>query len=58
MGTVIGWGELTIHNGVAASFFPAQVSSIQFARDVKLSIFAEEAERFSLAVMMIKTLII
>ena len=33
-----------VHNGVAASFFPAQVSSIQFARDVEFSIFAE-AER-------------
>ena len=29
---------------MAASFFPAQVSSIQFARDVEFSIFAE-AER-------------
>ena len=34
----------TVHNGVAASFFPEQVRSIQFARDVEFSIFAE-AER-------------
>ena len=32
------------HNAVAASFFPALVSSIQFARDVEISIFSE-AER-------------
>ena len=32
------------HNVVAASFFPAQVSSVHLARDVKFSIFAE-AER-------------
>ena len=32
------------HNVVAASFFPALVSSIQFARDVEFSTFAE-AER-------------
>ena len=32
------------HNVVAASFFPAQVSSIQLARDIEFSIFAE-AER-------------
>ena len=31
----------TIHNVVAASFFPAQVSSIQLARDIEFSIFAE-----------------
>ena len=37
-------GRVTGHNGVAASFFPAHLSSIQFARDVKFSIFAE-AER-------------
>ena len=30
------------HNGVAASFFPAQVSSAHLARDVEFSIFAEE----------------
>ena len=29
------------HNVVAASFFPAQVSSIQLARDIEFSIFAE-----------------
>ena len=33
-----------LHNAVAASFFPALVSSIQFARDVEFSIFSE-AER-------------
>ena len=33
-----------IHNGVAASFFPAQVSSAHLARVVEFSIFAE-AER-------------
>ena len=32
------------HNGVAASFFPAQVRSAHLARDVEFSIFAE-AER-------------
>ena len=32
------------HNAVAASFFPALVSLIQFARDVEFSIFSE-AER-------------
>ena len=37
--------SLTLHNGVAASFFPAQVSSIQLARDIEFSIFAEAERR-------------
>ena len=43
--TALSWpAYIMCHNAVAASFFPALVSSIQFARDVEFSIFSE-AER-------------
>ena len=32
---------ILMHNVVAASFFPVQVSSIHLARDIEFSIFAE-----------------